>query len=100
MHISMGMREDLKIPLTMLSISFLNMLPFKGSYNGKRFLFKKNIVESDNKSENVKPNLKLYVWKDLYSFENTDEKEMIIKEFDYTKEGIEQGIDFVEGISL
>lgn len=96
----MGMREDLKIPLTMLSISFLNMLPFKGSYNGKRFLFKKNIVESDNKSENVKPNLKLYVWKDLYSFENTDEKEMIIKEFDYTKEGIEQGIDFVEGISL
>lgn len=100
MHISMGMREDLKIPLTMLSISFLNMLPFKGSYNGKRFLFKKNIVESDNKSQSVKPNLKLYVWKDLYSFENTDEKEMIIKEFDYTKEGIEQGIDFVEGISL
>ena len=96
----MGMREDLKIPLTMLSISFLNMLPFKGSYNGKRFLFKKNVVESENKSESVKPNLKLYVWKDLYSFENTDEKEMIIKEFDYTKEGIEQGIDFVEGISL
>ena len=35
----MSMREDLRIPLTMLSISFLNELPFSGSYNGKRFRF-------------------------------------------------------------
>ena len=89
----MGMREDLKIPLTMLSINFLNKLPFKGSYNGKRFLFKKDV-------DSGKECLKLYLWKDLYSFENTDEKEMVIKEFDYSKDGIEQGIDFVEGTAV
>lgn len=89
----MGMREDLKIPLTMLSINFLDKLPFKGSYNGKRFMFKKYAVEGKNC-------LRLYLWKDLYSFENTDEKEMIIKEFEYTKDGIEQGIDFVEGTTV
>ena len=60
---NMGMREDLKIPLTMLSISFLNKLPFKGSYGGKRFMFKK--------TDEV---LKVYVWKDLYSFENTNKQ--------------------------
>ncbi|MBR3288666.1 MAG: hypothetical protein IKI71_02755 [Lachnospiraceae bacterium] len=81
----MGMREDLKIPLTMLSINFLDKLPYKGSYNGKRFMFEK----SDN-------TLKVYVWKDLYSFENTNVEDMTIKEFEYSKDGIEQGIDFVE----
>ena len=81
----MGMREDLKIPLTMLSINFLDKLPYKGSYNGKRFMFEK----SDN-------DLKVYVWKDLYSFENTNVEDMTIKEFEYSKDGIEQGIDFVE----
>ena len=89
----MGIREDLKIPLTMLSIKFLDELPYKGSYNGKRFLFKKNI--SDDKEE-----LKVYVWKDLYSFENTKEEDMVIKTFDYTKDGISSGLDFVEETSV
>ena len=69
----------------MLSINFLDKLPYKGSYNGKRFMFEK----SDN-------DLKVYVWKDLYSFENTNVEDMTIKEFEYSKDGIEQGIDFVE----
>ena len=69
----------------MLSINFLDKLPYKGSYNGKRFMFEK----SDNA-------LKVYVWKDLYSFENTNVEDMTIKEFEYSKDGIEQGIDFVE----
>lgn len=89
----MGMREDLKIPLTMLSISYLDKLPFKGSYNGKRFMF----IKYTN-SEKVR--LRVYLWKDLYSFENTDEKEMNVKDFDYTKDGIELGIDFVEGTKI
>ena len=85
----MGMREDIRIPLTMLSISFLDKLPFKGSYKGKRFMFKKN----DDK-------LMVYLWKDLFSFENTNEKDIIKKEFEYTKDGIEAGIDFVEETSV
>lgn len=85
--ISMGMREDIRIPLTMLSISFLDKLPYKGSYQGKRFLFEK--IADEKK-------LKVYVWKDLYNFENTDKKDMTIKEFEYSKDGIEEGINFVE----
>ena len=92
----MGMREDIRIPLTMLSISFLNELPFKGSYKGKRFMFKKQKAESDNEN----PKLVVYLWKDLFNYENTKKEDMIIKEFDYTKEGIESGLDFVEGTSL
>ena len=94
----MGMREDIRIPLTMLSISFLDKLPYKGSYNGKRFLFEKVKVEKNEDKENSKADciLKVYLWKDLYNFENTDKKDMIIKEFEYSKDGIEEGINFVE----
>ena len=90
MHINMGIREDLKIPLTMLSISFLNKLPYKGSYNGKRFLFEKCKKDDGNCF------LKVYLWKDIFNFENTDKKDMIIKEFEYSPEGIDEGINFVE----
>lgn len=81
----MGMREDLRIPLTMLSLSFLNKATYKGSYKGKRFLFKKD-----------EDKLKVYVWKDLFCFEKTDEKDITIKEFEYSKDGIEKGIDYIE----
>lgn len=73
----------------MLSISFLDKLPYKGSYNGKRFMFEK-----------IDAGLKVYVWKDLYSFENTKPEDMTIKEFEYSKDGIEKGIDFVEGTEV
>lgn len=92
----MGMREDIRIPLTMLSISFLNELPFKGSYKGKRFMFEKEKVGEDGKSFK----LVVYLWKDLFNFENTKKEDMIIREFEYTKEGIEKGLDFVEGTSI
>ena len=90
----MGMREDIRIPLTMLSISFLNEMPFKGSYKGKRFMFEKQVAD-DNKEKLV-----VYLWKDLFNFENTKKEEMIIREFEYTKDGIEQGLEFVEGTSV
>lgn len=90
-RINMGMRDELKIPLTMLSISFLDKLPYKGSYKGKRFLFEKNKSDGDTVVK-----LKVYVWKDLYNFENTSPDEMVSKEFEYSKDGIDQGITFVE----
>lgn len=91
----MGMREDLRIPLTMLSISFLDKIPYKGSYNGKRFLFEKVKNESDDKDI-----LKVYLWKDIYSFEKANDEDKIKKEFEYSKDGIEKGIDFVEGTPI
>ena len=84
----MGMKEDLKIPLTMLSLSFLNKLPYIGSYNGKRFKFEKN---SDS-------TITVYVWDDKFNFENTDKELMTIKEFDCSNDGINKGIEFVESL--
>ena len=89
-HTNMAIREDLRIPLTMLSLSFLEKLPYKGSYKGKRFLFEKNVSESNEKY------LKLYIWDDLYNFENTKKENMLIKEFTFDKDGIESGIDFLD----
>lgn len=78
----------------MLSLSFLDKLPFLGSYNGIRFRFEK--VKNDNSSIA----LKVYVWKDLYNFESTDKKTMNIKEFEYSKDGIEEGLKFVESLAI
>ena len=89
-HTNMSIREDLRIPLTMLSLSFLEKLPYKGSYKAKRFLFEKNVSESGEKT------LKLYIWDDLYNFENTNKEEMLIKDFTFDKDGIESGIDFLD----
>lgn len=86
----MSIKEDLKIPLTMLSISFLDKLPYKGSYKGMRFIFEKNKNDS---GENI---LKLYTWKDLYNFENTKKEDMEEKCFTYDKTGIEEGINYLD----
>lgn len=86
----MGMREDLSIPLTMLSLSFLNTgNSYKGSYKGKRFLFKKE--------DNI---LKVLLWKDLFCLEKTDEKDIITKEFEYSADGINQGINYIENYKI
>ena len=75
----------------MLNLSFLNKLPFLGSYKGKRFKFEK--IEDDNKTI-----LKVYVWDDKFSFENTDISLMTIKEFAFSTDGIDEGIKFVESM--
>lgn len=80
----MGIKEDLKIPLTMLSISFLNKSPFKGSYKGIRFMFEKN---GDK--------LKVYKWEDKFCFEKIDKKDISEAEFDFTKDGIEEGLKWL-----
>ena len=88
----MGMKEDLKIPITMLNLSFLNKLPFLGSYRGKRFKFEKNAID------NSKTILKVYVWDDKLSFENTDSESISVKELEYSKSGIDEGIAFIESM--
>ena len=80
----MSMREDLRIPLTMLSISFLNELPFSGSYNGKRFRFEKVTLKNEDKNDK----LLVYVWKDVFNFENTDKKDIIEKGLNFVEETI------------
>lgn len=82
------MKRDMPIPLSMLSISFLHKLPYKGSYKGKRFMFRK-------REEDAKNYLDVYVWADFFNFENTEEENIKNTKVDFSKEGIEEGLAFI-----
>lgn len=82
------MKRDMPIPLSMLSISFLQKLPYKGSYKGKRFMLRK-------REEDAKSYLEVYVWEDFFNFENTEEENIKNTKVDFSKEGIEEGLEFI-----
>lgn len=70
---------------SMLKISYLNKLPFKGSFQGVRYIFKKT---DDNK-------LRLCTYPDEFCFEKTDDALKKYYEFDYSENGIQNAIDFL-----
>ena len=76
------------IPMSMLSINYLEKLPFKGSDRGMRYMFKKEILDN-NKVLNV------YAWKDIFNFESTDKKDILFKQFEFTKAGIMEGLKWL-----
>ena len=77
-----------KIAMSMLSINFLEKLPFKGSDRGMRYMFKKEVVDDEKK-------LNVYAWKDLFNFESTNEKNILKKQFKFSKEGIMEGLKWL-----
>ena len=84
--------DNNRIPLSMLKISFLEKSPFKGSSLGMRYIIKKEIVDD-------KKILKVYTYKDLYNFENTNKEDIKEKIFDFSKEGIENIISYLDEIN-
>lgn len=70
---------------SMLKISYLNKLPFKGSHQGVRFIFQKT---DDNK-------LSLCTYPDEFCFEKTEDSLKKFYEFEYTEDGIQKAIDFM-----
>ena len=87
-----NIEKDNKIALSMLKISFLDKIAFKGSYKGMRYIIKKekNTDEVDNKDFI----LRVYTYKDLYNFENS--KDITTKDFSYDKDGINQAIIYLD----
>ena len=89
-----SIRNDLKIPLTMLSLHYLDKIKYRGSYKGKRFIFEKiTEIVSDTEKKVV---LRVHVWKDYLKFELTKKEDIITKDFTYDNDGIDKGLDFVE----
>lgn len=99
-------RDANPIPLSMLSMSFLNGkngagMDFKGSHEGVRYLFRRMLKE-ESKEKKIKECtnedflLRVYVYKDLFNFENTKDEDKIYKDFTFSKDGIEEGLTFVE----
>lgn len=82
-----NIEKDNKIALSMLKISYLDKLPFKGSYKGMRYILKKE------QNENIAI-LKVYTYKDLYNFENS--QDILEKEFSYDKDGIIKALEYLD----
>lgn len=83
-----NIERDNKTPLSMLKISFLDKIEFKGSYKGMRYILKK--VEKED-GQFV---LKVYTYKDLFNFENSEDiKET---EFSYDNEGIKKALEYLD----
>ena len=86
-------KDDNIIPLSMLRISYLSCknTSFTGSYKNKRYKFVKE-------NENEKDILVLYIWNDKFCFEKTDKKCMQILKYEFTKKGIEEGLDYLSNL--
>ena len=100
------LREKFEIPLSMLSINFMNGHQnsghdFSGSYDGVRYLFKR-VLKEESKDKELKECtnedflLRVFVYKDLFNFEKTKDEDKIHEDFPFTKDGIEEGLQFVE----
>ena len=66
---------------------------WSGSYSGMRFLFQKQTVEVNEKTEEV---LEVIYWKEPYSYECTAEDEKTRQQFPLTEEGREAAITWLE----
>lgn len=107
------LREENIIPLSMLKIQYLDKLDFKGSTNGMRYIIKKAYVMipiSDERvyddirdeeaevakgTENSIAVLRVIYYKDYFNFENTDKKEVFVKDFTYEKDSIEDALEYL-----
>lgn len=74
---------------TILSFNFYSYgKPFTGSYNGKRY----RIIMV--KEEDVKY-LKLWIYPEPFSFENTDESLMETSVFEFSQEGYDKLLEYL-----
>lgn len=78
-------REDV------LSLGYLKKAQFRGSYQGMRFLMKKETV----KEENV---LRVCAWPEPYGFEATEDEKKISKDFAFGEEGIVESVAWLNEV--
>ena len=69
--------------MDLLPLSYLKKARYTGSFQGMRYA-----IEKAEEGEDLR--LRLFVWKEPFSFENTEEKEKEIFFFPFSTEGIEE----------
>lgn len=75
-----------------VSINLLKKETFTGSLNGMRYRLIKNVTgEGDNQATT----LLVTIWPQPYNFVSTDDSLKTSKEFEYSKEGIQQAADWL-----
>lgn len=68
--------------------------PYTGSFNGKRYRIIK-VTEGSQEEKNEISYLKLWIYPEPFSFENTDESQMETAVFDFTQEGYDQLLQYL-----
>ncbi len=85
-----------------LSIAYLKKAVFTGSYEGMRFRFAVVMREISGAEEeetgNGKQVLEITVWEGPYAYDATPEKKKQRRDFEFSEEGIQDGIHFLNGL--
>lgn len=71
-----------------LPLNFIKKEEFSGSYKGMRFVLRMEKVEEENK-------LRVYIWSEPLNFESTPEEEKYTTIFEFSTEGIEQAVKWM-----
>lgn len=85
-----------------LSLPYLKKAAFTGSYEGLRFRFvtaKKELKSQEGQEKGEeKQILELTAWEGPYGFDATPEEKKQHIEVDFSEEGIQKGIDWLNGL--
>lgn len=71
-----------------LNMNFYKKEKFTGSYKGMRYLLKKDV-------ENDTAVFRCYIWPGPYNFASTPDEQKITKVFDFTEEGKQKAVDWL-----
>ena len=72
--------------------------PFTGSDKGKRYRivrFEKEIQGEEGTEPSKEPVFQAALWKDYLSYEKTSKEEMLVKEFEFSPEGLKEVVDWI-----
>lgn len=85
-----------------LSIPYLKKTTFTGSYEGLRFrlaVLKKEILPEDKEGQKTEFQvLEVTAWEGPYGFDATPEEQKQRMEAEFSEEGIQHGIDWLNGL--
>lgn len=82
-----------------LNMNFYKKEKFTGSYKGMRYLLKKDSIEQPSETPDTvletKTVFRCYIWPGPYNFDSTPDEQKISKVFDFTEEGKQQAVDWM-----
>ena len=83
-----------------MPIPFLKKEAFTGSYQGMRYRMKKVDVPVSEDSEDLTTRLSVFVWPQPFCFEKTDDSLKTEQLFDFSAEGINHAVDWLNQIYI
>ena len=76
-------------PKDIASIPFLKKSPYTGSFQGMRYRIQKEEIEEQLY-------LRVFVWKEPFSFDKTPDEDKISEIFDFSNDGLKNILEWLE----